>query len=458
MRSQTIGSWMVLVALAVLAVATVENASAQQNQAGVVISAEGVLQAKVFADPTGQMFRQRIAAAKSSLAPELARPVAMRKVSLQRLEKALLLKQGVPTDEMRYLAGLLRAQYVFFYPESGDIVLAGPAEGWVTDLSGRVVGLTSGRPTLQLQDLAVALRAYPPGKKGTQLIACSIDPTQEGLAAMQNYLNSLPGVFPQGSQQMVAMQLTHDLRTALGMQQISISGVPADTHFAQVLVEADYRMKLIGIGLEQPPVEMVTFIKKANPAQVSRNALFRWYFLPNYECVRVSDDRLAMELVGEGVKLVGEDELVMAGGGRQVAGRGNIASQAFCQSFTAKYAEVARRSPVYAELRNLIDLSVAAAYIQQQDFYGKAGWSMPLLGDESKFAVRTYTAPKQVESIVNAVFPRPSKLMTPIGGGVHIEPQQALDSSRLLPDEGDKVSRTRGEVKIDLPEGQWWWD
>ena len=31
--------------------------------------------------------------------------------------------------------------------------------------------------------------------------------------------------------------------------------------------------------------------------------------------------------------------------------------------------------PVYAQLRNLIDLSVAAAFIQQQEFCGKAEWN-----------------------------------------------------------------------------------
>ena len=107
----------------------------------------------------------------------------------------------------------------------------------------------------------------------------------------------------------------------------------------------------------------MSFVERANPAQVSKNALFRWYFVPDYQCVRVSDDNLAMELVGDGVKLVGEDELVGANGGRQAAvSRGNRASQAFVLSFTKKYAELAERSPVYAELRNVIDLSVVAAY------------------------------------------------------------------------------------------------
>ena len=62
---------------------------------------------------------------------------------------------------MRYLAGLLRVRYVFYYPDSKDIVLAGPAEGWVPDPAGRIVGITSRRPVVQLQDLVVALRAFP---------------------------------------------------------------------------------------------------------------------------------------------------------------------------------------------------------------------------------------------------------------------------------------------------------
>ena len=91
----------------------------------------------------------------------------------------------------------------------------------------------------------------------------------------------------------------------------------------------------------------------------------RWYFVPDYQCVRQSDDQLAMELVGDGVKLVGEDEFVTGSGQRKTAaGHGNKASQAFVTGFTKKYPELAERSPVYAELRNLIDLAVAAAYIQ----------------------------------------------------------------------------------------------
>ena len=55
----------------------------------------------------------------------------------------------------------------------------------------------------------------------------------------------------------------------------------------------------------------------------------------------------AMELVGDGVKLVGEDELVSSGGGRQQTGASNKASQAFVMSFTRSYPQLAERSPYY---------------------------------------------------------------------------------------------------------------
>ena len=91
-------------------------------------------------------------------------------------------------------------------------------------------------------------------------------------------------------------------------------------------------------------------------------------------------------------------------GQRQAAtGHGSKASQAFVRSFTKKYAELADRSPVYAELRNLIDLAIAAAYIQQEGYVDKAGWKMEFFGSEKAFSVETYEIPKTVESAVNVI-------------------------------------------------------
>lgn len=425
---------------------------------GVIVDADGVLRNNTQPDPGGRLHAQRAQAARAALNKDVATASKLRMVSLNRLEAAMQAlhdKNSPPTEEMAYLAGLTKVQYVFFYPETNDIVLAGPAEGWMVDPVGRARGLESGRPTLLLEDLITALRAYPPAGKATKVIMVSIDPSPEGLARMQNYLRSIGSVNPNvGS----AEEIVHGLRTSLGMQGIRVGGVPASTHFAQVLVEADYRMKLIGIGIEKPPIKMASYVDRANPAMVSKNALQRWYFVPDYECVRVTDDFLGMELVGNGVKLVGEDQVVLRDGSRATNAKGNKASQAFVTTFTEKYDQIAARVPVFAQLRGCIDLAVAAAFIQQQDYYGKSGWEARHFANEAACPVQTHNVPVQVETSVTAIW-KGGRLMTPVGGGVHIEPTQALSRSNMQVDDEGKLAEARAGIKLDnLAKGQWWWD
>lgn len=425
--------------------------------AGVIVDAAGVLRVQSAQDPTGQLMRERVSNAKAALSADVQKSSTLRKISLNRLEKAIEAQAAdrrQPTDEMKYLAGLTRIQYVFFYPDSGDVVVAGPAEGWVSDLSGRVIGMTSGRPVVELQDLVAALRTFAPGQTKGPVVGCSIDPTQDGLARMQQFLRNIGGRATPNDTQFIV----EGLRTNLGLQQVRIMGVSPDTHFAQVLVEADYRMKLIAIGLEPPLVSMNTFIAKATPS-IARNALVRWYFVPEYQCVRTAADGLAMELVGDGVKLVDENEVVQADGTRQVSsGPKNGASLAFTTSFTQKYQQIAQRKPVYAQLRNLIDLSIVAAFMQQQDYYGKSGWKAETLMDETKFPIQTYQAPLQVDTVVTSVW-KGNQLLTPVAGGVTIQPRQALTKDNLLPDDRDQTAHARQEISLkDLAAGQWWWD
>ena len=77
---------------------------------------------------------------------------------------------------MRYLAGVHKIKYVFVYPDSRDIVLAGPAGDWTTDRESRVVNRESGRPVLHLDDLVLCLRHA--ANDGENRFGCSINPTQ----------------------------------------------------------------------------------------------------------------------------------------------------------------------------------------------------------------------------------------------------------------------------------------
>jgi hypothetical protein len=460
-RSVYRAPWALLLTLAVVS-GLASHGFAQTNNGnvsganGVLIDAQGVLHLQNFPDPGGQLAKKRIAEARASLNADVLKTSGLRKVSLNRLEAAIREKtaQGQPpTEEMAFLAGLTRVRYVFYYPETRDVVLAGPAEGWAPDAAGRTLGIDSGLPTLQLQDLAVALRAFPPGQHIAHTILCSIDPTPEGLARMQQFWQSIGRNITPGDTEMIV----NGMRTSLGMQNVRIGGIAANTHFAQVLLECDYRMKLIGIGLERPPVKMASYVDRARPSS-STNGLERWYFIPDEQCARVAADSLGLELVGDGVTLSSENQVVSKSGTRASGGKVNKASEMFCTAFTTKYTEIAARLPVFAEMRNVIDLAIAAAFISEQDFYAQADWRAETFNDEKALPVETYQTPLHVESVCTAVF-KGNRLMTPVGGGVTIRPLESLRPSNLLADEDGKITNVRESIDLkNLPADRWWWD
>ena len=420
---------------------------------GVRIDAEGFLTARAKVDPNGELTMRRLNEAKVSVNQELQKPSKLRKVSLIRLEKQVreLLDSGKPIpDDMQYLAGLTRITHVFYYPENKDIVVAGPAEGYFRAGNDHVVGMTTGRAVLQLQDFIVALRAFSPDNT-TRVISVSIDPTEEGLRNLNAATRRTGAV---GRNQ--AMDVARYYRDALGYQEITIKGVSPKTHFAQVLAEADYNMKLIGIGLERPPVGITSFIEVATTRSAA--AMQRWFFQPNYNSVTVAEDSMAMELTGSGVLLLGENETVSSQGKRTRTGKLNKASQKFTTSFTKAYDKLAEVSPIYGELRNLMDLSIAAAFIQKKGLYEKAGWSMESFGDESVVSVERFRAPQKVDAVLNAVW-RGSSLVSAIAGGVSIQPRVCLNSDRVTVDTEGKINEVKASIAVDnLAEGQWWWD
>ncbi|MAT70931.1 MAG: hypothetical protein CMJ58_15575 [Planctomycetaceae bacterium] len=427
------------------------------------VDADGVVRRVTDVDPTGRLAAMRADQAIAALDQNIVRPSKLRKVSLTRLIKLVnaAIAEGRELDDaMKHLAGLTRIQYVFYYPETQDIVLAGPAEGWFNGPGDRVVGLETLRPVLELQDLAVALRMFGPdnsNSRNNSLVYCSIDPTQEGLSRMQQFLNDLGGYHTSIDAQKEQF-IVDGLRESLGMHTVTVGGIPANTHFAQILVEADYRMKLIGIGLEQPPVDIRSFVSIASASAIARNALQRWYFVPNYERIQVTEDGNAAEFIGGGVKLVGEEEAVSAAGGRSGTGRQNRSSMRFTRGFTEKFPELAELEPVYGQLRNCVDMLIATAFIKHQGLFEEAGIAtLGALGNESQYPLQTYNAPKQVATAVNSIW-KGNRLLNPVGGGVEIRPQLALDPDNIKSDDGS-AAKAHDAIDISsLAADQWWWD
>jgi len=431
---------------------------------GISIDADGTLDAKTFKDFDGKLLRERLAAAKAARPGDVWGLSKLRKISLVKLEaavKAELAAGRQPDEVLRCLAGLTRLQYVFCYPPAGglpgDIVIAGPAEPFALDPAGRAVGLKSGRPVLQLEDLAVALRAYPPAVKARPFLGCTIDPPAAGLAKLVEFQKTVPRTIRENQRDAVAAEIAKGVADSLGLADIRVFGISNRTHFAHVLIEADYRMKRIAIGAEPPPIKLVTFIDALQTPQ--QGMLQRWWFTPDYKCVKLSSDSLAAEFVGQGVQLQAEDKLIGADGSLAAAGgaKPNKASELFTVGFTRKYPEISAASQVYAQLRTLIDLAVAAALIRRHDYYAKSGWTADVLRDERQLGVERLPAPKQVPCVVNSLW-KGSRLLTPAGGGISIRPDEALDEGNVLPDEKAAVADQRLQLVRPAEAARWWWD
>ena len=109
---------------------------------GVIIDAEGVLRLQHFPDPGGatrqEADRRSPGQAEPRRGQEQRSAQGLAQSAGSRDRKQLAGKKP-PTEEMQFLAGLTRVRYVFYYPETKDIVLAGPAEGWAADAADHVL-------------------------------------------------------------------------------------------------------------------------------------------------------------------------------------------------------------------------------------------------------------------------------------------------------------------------------
>jgi len=433
-----------LISVADTAVGGFNNIGLRNNNVGgVSINVEGFLDQP---DAKGREQLRRHMLKNTVQAPgEMARTTELRKISLKRLQAVLddcvRNKAGVIPDEVKYLAGLQRIEYVLVYPEDNDIVLAGPAEGWEVDEAGNVVGVTTGQPVLHLDDLLVALRSVKQARRGA--ISCSIDPTPEGRRNLQKLFSQV---------KRFDRRLLPAIEKAMGPQVISIKGVPEDSHFARVMVAADYRMKRIAMGLDRAPVKgLPSYIQmvKGTP----QNMMPRWWLAADFEKVARSEDGLAFRIRGRGVKAMTEDDFIGQDGNVRGSGRKSPIAQKWADLMTTKYDELAQEDAVFGQLRGLMELSIAAAIIDRFELQSRAGCSLPLLASsDSRLVTSDWHAPKMVRTQASAI-KRGNNWIVTASGGVEISSHQIAADTKTDP----ATAKTRKENGA-LAGARWWWN
>ncbi len=434
--------------------------AAAQVQGGVLIDPAGALTTRYDKTLGTKAERERIAAfAAQNLPNDLNAASEARKVSLVKLEAALGAKRAAgeePDEAMRRLAGLTRVDAVLVRPaaagEMGDVVLVGPAGGFGPDALGRIVttaeGAHAGRPVLHLDDLLAALRGGDPRQGGA--IGCSIDPVPERQAAMARAAAGLGAVRSVAQ----AAGLYRRLAGILGDQNIRIYGVPAGSHYGVTLAEADYRMKLMALGLEPSGVRgLPSHLALIGPGADSAQ---RFYITANYEPVAVNADRTAFALSGPRLRMLTEDEIIAADGTKRDAGRRGASNVAWANRFTEQAPALCAARPTFAALQNLYDVAVVAELLRSEGLAAKAGWTPSLLLDAAALPVPVGPAPKTVPTAFNTKRAGRS-VVGLISGGVSISGSEALQSAGQASDASGDLETARNEALAAAADG-WWWD
>ena len=432
---------------------------ANMNPAGVFVNAGGQLAMLSRTEHLGHLRDLGLRARVADINDEMAESSDLRVVSLTRLENAVAerLRRGQPVPaSMKQLAGLTRVRYVFLNQETNEILLAGPAEGWRIDETGRAVGIESGRPVLQLDDLVTLMRTFSP--EGFNAFQCSIEPRKAGIEAVQNYVTARSETpLPAGAG---VSRFAKELGERLGDQDVVLNGLPADSRVARVIIEADYRMKLIGIDKLQA-ADLPSFFDLvsvgANAEPVATKAL-RWWLTTDYDAVLHSRDKTAFEFVGPAVKCLSENEFFNAQGERVSTGTSETANRQFASNFTQGFESLAAVDVTFADLRNVFDLSLAAALIRVEGLDQRAGWDRGVFANEGGYETTRYVPIETVETAVNHRVYNGKDVVVQVAGGVRGDLLTMLKNTSIYHEAvrtGEAVNRV---FETPAPKERWWWD
>jgi hypothetical protein len=438
----------------------VAGGSITEYEPGVRVDPDGMLSFLTRGELDSQLKTLGIRARAADLNEDMARPSSLRLVSLTRLEKEVRsrIADGKSVVEtMKNLAGLHKIEYVFVFPENGEIVIGGPAAGWKYNDKGQPVATDTGRPTLQLDDLVTVLRTFSP--EGNKFFSCLIVPRRDGLQnarAIGEASQKRGPLSPAGTRSFVDR-----LRKALGLQDVQVVGVPADSRVARVIVEADYRMKLIGIERLKAGSKIPSYFQllASNPqkTQPALDAL-RWWLTMKYDGVVHSKDRNVFQIQGSSVLCQGLNEEITPDGQRVQTGKADPINLMFAANFTANYAELAKRDLVFADLQNVFDLALVAALIRHEKLDRKTGWNGGAFSYGGRYETATYEPVKTVMSVSNHRVYNGKDVVIQVAGGVRADLMSVVKNGSLrnaAPRLGSMLTNARAPK---LPDGRWWWD
>jgi hypothetical protein len=303
-----------------------------------------------------------------------------------------------------------------------------------------------GAAVMQLVDLIAALRTTDKLLAG-ELISCSIDPTPAGLQRFTSLMS--------GGRSEPSARLLRQMERAIGRQTITLKGVAPDSHFAQVLVAADWQMKRLAMGLVESPVEdLPSYLDMLNDdsAALPQNALPRWWIAYGKQPVERDDEGLGWRLSPPGL-------VVLAAAGR-LEGGARVATQIesdprpqeWADAMTKHYDELALVAPVFGQLRSCMDLALVTAVLASGDLMAQVDLKLPLLLDAAHLQLAPHETPRTVASQATALRKRRGWVVS-VSGGVELDVGRAVNHAGVAATVRDSRAHA-----VPTSADSWWWD
>ncbi len=274
---------------------------------------------------------------------------------------------GKDTDNaiLLYLCGINRVDGFVTDAENQDVVVYGQ--------------VLEDRMPLYTNDFVIALRnawmVYAELKDNTYYYSnpgCSIDPNAKVLAQLNELSQRLNSVTDAEAKDTV-IEMWHDICKL--PQTVRVFGIPFESRFASVMVDADYLLKRIVDGSFVPDVngitgllpavksQMETDIRVGNSITVGIASMNRFWFYPgdyqfSYDDQVAKIDDCPVTLLTESQYLHSSEKKLMG------SGKADPMAEAFTNNFTSHYQELAETEPLYAELEELFRLVALAKLME----------------------------------------------------------------------------------------------
>lgn len=286
-----------------------------------------------------------------------------RAVSLNALAASM---KGGGSADAEALCGVTSVLGYIIDPASRDVVLIGKVDPH--------------EPALHVDDLTVAIRnvwgVYDKVQGRVRYYAapgCSIDPDPKVLRELDEITKPQLDTADEGARKDFT-----DRWKEIGSrpQRVRVMGVPFDSRFSKVMVDADYYMKRlvngsVSLGIDgfesltqtQTRLAMQAF-KDGKPEAVRTNSISRFWFSPR--SATFEEKNGAVLLRDCSVKLLTEEEFLTSHNVVAGLGRPHPLAAGFAGQFTDKYSDIAAARPIYTQLQSLFRF-VALARLLKDD-------------------------------------------------------------------------------------------